>query len=142
MVFAAAQISWPWFIGAWYDVAGAILLARSFLAATSNQLLAQSSSGYGGFSVYLLRTLCEQKVDARFAVVLLVVGFLLQALAAMSISIDNIWIAVAIAIPLPVIFAGYLIARLPITKHEMRRAMMETNNLDVDGLLTKAFERL
>jgi hypothetical protein len=38
--------SWPWFVGACYDIVGALLLARALLAATSRDLLANASSGF------------------------------------------------------------------------------------------------
>jgi hypothetical protein len=89
MIFGATQVAWPWLIGACYDILGAVLLARSFLAVTSNRLIAQSSSGWGGFSAPLLRMFCEQKGDAQFAVVLLVVGFLLQGISALGVNITH-----------------------------------------------------
>jgi hypothetical protein len=122
-MFDAGQVAWPWLIGACYDILGAVLLARSFLAVASKRLIAQSSSGYGGFSSPLLRMFCEQKVDAQFAVVLLVSGFLLQAISALGVNIDQTWIVQLLFAILAFALLFYLVARRWIVNRYLRAAL-------------------
>jgi hypothetical protein len=123
MKIDVAQISWLWLIGAWYDIFGAVLLARSSLAVASNQLLTQSSSGWGGFSAPLLRMFCEQKIDARFATFLLVFGFLLQALAALGVNSRGAAVTVILFVPLPVSLLFYFLRRSHLTARHIRAAL-------------------
>jgi len=123
MKVEAAQISWLWFIGAWYDIFGAGLLARSFLAAASKQLITQSSSGFGGFSAPLLRMFCEQKIDAQFAICLLVIGFLLQALAALGLNSNGAVVILILFVPLPGSTVFYILSRRNLTERYIRAAL-------------------
>lgn len=139
MTFTTMQISWLWFDGAWYDIAGAVLLARSFLAVAPARLIAQSSSGYGGFSTHLLRMFCEQKIDAQLAGVFLVLGFLMQAMAALGMNIGVHWLVLAFLAPLPAGLAVYVAMRRRITRTYMRKALRTTSHLDSGRMLALAF---
>jgi hypothetical protein len=130
MRIEVAAISWLWFIGAWYDIFGASLLARSFLAVAPKQLVTQSSSGYGGFSAPLLRMFCEQKIDAQFAIFLLIIGLLLQAPGA-ALGVNSSGAAVVVLILLAPLLGSiyfylscrrYLIERLRCLDQRVRAA--------------------
>jgi hypothetical protein len=122
MRIEVAAISWLWFIGAWYDIFGASLLARSFLAVASKQLITQSSSGYGGFSAPLLRMFCEQKIDAQFAIFLLIIGFLLQALAALGVNSNGV-VALILLAPLLGSVCFYFFCRRYLIERYVRAAL-------------------
>jgi hypothetical protein len=81
MHFDLSQATWLSAIGAIYDIAGAYLLSKALFAVKPIGLIMQASSGWGGFSTPLLRMFCEQKVDSRFGLGLLILGFILQALS-------------------------------------------------------------
>jgi hypothetical protein len=126
------QIAWPWFIGAFYDIFGALLLARSFLAVTSQRLITQSSAGFGGFSAPLLRLFCEQKVDAQFAAVSLVLGFSLQAISALGVNIKEAWTVLLLFGVLMVAIAAYFGTRRWIIERYLRAALRTRFSSDAE----------
>jgi len=123
MMLDPNQIAWPWFIGAFHDIFGALLLARSFLAVTSQRLITQSSSGFGGFSAPLLRLFCEQKVDAQFAAVSLFLGFGLQAVSALGVNIKDARIVVLLFGVLIIAVVAYFGTRPWIIDRYLRAAL-------------------
>lgn len=67
-------------LGALYDIAGAVLLARALVFVRARLLMRQSISGWGGVSLTLIKMFSEQQVDATSGLLFLVVGFTLQAI--------------------------------------------------------------
>jgi hypothetical protein len=89
--------------------------------------------------VYLLRMLCEQKVDAQFAVILLGIGFALQALAAIGINVAGSVIVFILLVPLAGAVVAYATKRDALTKGKMRGALRASKGMDIEEQIAKAF---
>jgi len=65
-------------LGALFDITGAAFLAWALVFVKARAIIIrQSSSGYG-FTPTLVKMFSEQKIDAAFGLVFLMVGFILQ----------------------------------------------------------------
>jgi hypothetical protein len=64
-------------LGALFDITGAAFLAWALVFVKARAIIRQSSSGYG-FTPTLVKMFSEQKIDAAFGLVFLMIGFILQ----------------------------------------------------------------
>jgi drug/metabolite transporter (DMT)-like permease len=91
ITFDNQQVSWLGLTGVIFDIAGAIILSRSFIWARprdiGNQAIGLSWVGNTG----LLKALAEQKIDARWGAGLLVAGFILQAASSAGLKLQHPW---------------------------------------------------
>jgi hypothetical protein len=78
---AAAGIAW--------DISGAIALSRGFFFVSDDKLRRQAGS-YWGSNPPAMRAFCEQRLDTRFGLGQLLVGFALQGVAALGFSISGL----------------------------------------------------
>ena len=85
IAYSTSGVNFLSVIGNAFDIAGAILLARSLVLVRANEMLNQSASGYGGGSLSLLKMFAEQKVDGEFGLGLLVAGFAIQGAAGLGL---------------------------------------------------------
>jgi hypothetical protein len=91
-----------------WDIAGAWLLSRGMWI-EDKSVMKLSSSGWG-FSTSLLRSYCEQRLDTKLGLQLLILGFLIQAVSSAGISVDitcAIWVALLVLVPLGWFYAHY-----------------------------------
>ncbi len=89
--------------GAIWDLVGAFYLAKALIF-NPDQSMRRQAGAYWDISIPLLRSLCEQRIDARFGIAMLMIGFLLQLLGSMGIKAD--W-PVDILLLLPLIMVVY-----------------------------------
>jgi hypothetical protein len=116
-------------LGALFDIAGAAILAWSFVFVRASDIVRQSSSGYG-FTPALMRMFSEQKVDAAFGLGFLLVGFTLQAIAGDGYKTSHsvvFWIGLATLVGL---LAVYIALRRPLTKAIFEWACRSTRRPD------------
>jgi hypothetical protein len=122
MTFDVNQAVWLSVLGALYDIAGAYLLSKALFIVKPKGLLMQASSGYGGFSAHILRMFCEQKVDARFGLGLLIGGFILQALSSAGVKVNFLW-ALVLMLPGIAVFAWYQFGSHGLVRGEVQGAL-------------------
>jgi hypothetical protein len=141
MHFDLSQATWLSAIGAIYDIAGAYLLSKALFAVKPTELIMQASSGYGGFSTPLLRMFCEQKVDSRFGLVLLIGGFILQALSSAGMKLIGS-IALALLLPAIGVVVWYKLRGASMVR-KLVRAALETRfeGAESERLMKQAFEK-
>ncbi|WP_163268742.1 hypothetical protein [Chelativorans alearense] len=85
-MFELAAPSWLTAAGIACDISGAVALARGLFFVPDEKLRRQAGSYYGSNpSAY--RAFVEQRLDTRFGLAQLVVGFTLQAVAAVGVSV-------------------------------------------------------
>ena len=134
------EITWPTLdpssanelsgIGACFDIAGALLLARALVWVKSSGIMMQSLSGYGGVSPALVKMFGEQKVDASFGLGFLVAGFLMQFLAGFGVKSTSVGVSVLAFGVLLVTGIYYLAQRTSLTEIEFKRALGTLKNPD------------
>jgi hypothetical protein len=108
--------------GLLWDIVGASILARGLFAATPSAMLLQASSGYG-FSTNMLWMFFEQRTDARFGVVILILGFGLQLASALNFQ-PHPWRGFSVLVGLLALsFVAYLVLREHRIKHGFRKAL-------------------
>lgn len=71
--------------GLLWDLAGAWYLAKAFIFSKDDAIRAQSGTYYD-LSVPVLRALCEQRLEAKFGVIHLFIGFGMQFLSAVGLT--------------------------------------------------------
>ena len=76
------------FVGLIYDIIGVIVLG-SALTATTDRHIEQLSQTYWDASVPECKTLLEQRMDSRFGLTTVVLGFSLQAIGATGLNISK-----------------------------------------------------
>ena len=67
-----------------WDIGGAAFLARSLFWIDDRRAMLETAAGFG-YNPYRLRVMAEQRHDARFGVVFLIIGFSLQAAGAAGV---------------------------------------------------------
>lgn len=95
-MLAAAGIAW--------DISGAVALARGLIL--DDDTLRRRAGSYWGSSPPAIRGLCEQRLDAKFGLLQLLLGFSLQFLAAMGVSVSFVG-ALPLALPIGAAWALY-----------------------------------
>lgn len=86
-----SQISFLTAVGLWFDILGAVLLAKAFATATDRALaLAFDVGTYQDFNPPALKALCEQRIDAKFGLALLLTGFFLQLLSSLGVMVHTV----------------------------------------------------
>lgn len=96
-------------IGLLYDIVGVSVLGWAIAIAPDAVLKSQAST-YIGFSPAMLEALVQQRVDAKFGLGLLVIGFLLQFLAAVGLE-SRVWCDGILVLALVTTGIFYLIFR-------------------------------
>ena len=95
------------------DIAGVLFLGAALAAAAGSSLMKQAGT-YWGYNLEVLRILARQKIDAWIGLPLLVLGFSLQALAVLDISVPPEFsmalIGVVFAGLVGCVFARYVVA--------------------------------
>jgi len=91
-MLSAAGIAW--------DISGALALSMALALIPDERLQAQAGS-YWGTNPTAFRAYCEQRLDTRFGLLQLLVGFTLQAFAAVGISISASGAAVIAGLIVP-----------------------------------------
>lgn len=86
--------------GLMYDIAGAWLIVEAIIRTRDEQIARQAHPGgqFSGGNLKLFAALDEQRHDARFGLSLLIVGFLLQLVAALDYKLPLSWLNVAISV--------------------------------------------
>ncbi len=77
-------------IGLLYDIAGVVVLGWAIAFAPDAVLKSQVGTAIG-FNPAMVEALSQQRVDAKFGLVLLITGFLLQLLAAAGLESRAWW---------------------------------------------------
>jgi hypothetical protein len=85
LAYSVSQIQLLSGVGVLTDIAGALILSRSFILSKSKELAAQQSPRYAGNPSFL-KALSEQAVDAHWGGSLLAIGFVLQFLSNMGLA--------------------------------------------------------
>ena len=80
LTYSASQIQLLSAGGVLTDIAGALILSRSFILSKPEELAAQQKARYVG-NPNFLKALSEQAVDAHWGGSLLAIGFILQLLS-------------------------------------------------------------
>ncbi len=91
-----------------WDIAGAYLLGRG-LWVTDRSILDLASSGYG-ITLPILRSSCEQRIDTKFGLWMLITGFAIQAVSSIWLKVDfalATWVALSVGLPLIWMAAHY-----------------------------------
>lgn len=99
------------FAGLFWDIAGACLLGKGLLA-SNNTIGNLAGSGWGGLSFPLVRSGCEQRINTRFGLSILVIGFVTQAVSGIGITLDFGWsiaLALSVFVPIGWLFEHYRI---------------------------------
>ena len=109
-------------LGAAFDVAGAVLLARALVFVKSKSLMRQSTSGYGGVSAPLIKMFSDQWIDASFGLSLLLVGFSLQGAAGYGYKSTSVGLFGAGLAILIVVVVTYFIMRRAAIERVFKRA--------------------
>ncbi len=110
-------------IGLAYDIVGVIVLGWTLALSPSEVLKAQAGTFYN-FNQELLRALVAQRIDARFGLSLLVLGFALQLVGALAADAPAAcdWIAAGL---LGVIVASYAALRRRLTDRATKLLSVE-----------------
>jgi hypothetical protein len=133
--FDPTQAQWLAVAGVVFDIFGAVILSRAFILSRAVELARQIENRWAGNSD-LLRALCEQSVDARFGVVLLVGGFAMQAASSAGVKIPLVgmlWLSLILA----VIVAGYLALRQWLVRRYYMAAVDKSNSDDQDKTILR-----
>jgi hypothetical protein len=101
-----------------YDIGGAALLARALFFSSIGELRTQATVRITGMPG-LQRALCEQRVDARFGLVLLIVGFLLQLVGSL-ISTSAAAVLTVLLLIFAVVVVGYWGLRTKLVERDYR----------------------
>lgn len=88
-----------------WDFFGAYFLAKALIF-SKDQSIGRQAGTYWDLSIPLLRALCEQRLDARFGIGMLMTGFSLQFVAALGVTTD--WPAIFLLVfPILLVFFTY-----------------------------------
>jgi hypothetical protein len=102
-------------LGALFDITGAAFLAWALVFVKARAIIRQSSSGYG-FTPTLVKMFSEQKIDAAFGLVFLMVGFILQGGAGYGYkSTSNVLFGAGVAVLISGVIA-YRLLRARLTR--------------------------
>jgi hypothetical protein len=101
-----------------YDIGGATLLARALFFSSTRTLMIQATVRITGMPG-LQKALCEQRVDARFGLVLLILGFLLQLVGSLISTSAAAVLAVLLFI-LAVVVVAYCGLRRKLVERDYR----------------------
>ena len=105
IALSTTQVTWLAVAGLLWDMAGAFFLAKALIFVRDFDLRRRSGT-YFDLSIPLLRSLCEQRRDARYGLSLLAAGFSLQLGSAAGVRVSASVCAAAL-LPLPVIWHHY-----------------------------------
>lgn len=83
--FSSSNVSPVAVAGLMWDFFGAFFLAKALIF-NKDQSIRRQAGTYWNVSVPLLRSLCEQRIDARFGISMLMTGFALQFVASCGLS--------------------------------------------------------
>lgn len=140
MHFDLNQAAWLAVVGALYDIAGAYLLSKALFAVKPKELIIQASSGWGGFSTPMLRMFCEQKVDSRFGLGLMICGFALQALSSAGMKMTGLWTSFLV-VPGIGVLVWYKTRESTMVRNLVRQALnTRFDQADTDRLFNQAFK--
>ncbi|NQU72053.1 MAG: hypothetical protein HQ514_15985 [Rhodospirillales bacterium] len=115
-------------IGLAADIAGVIFLGAALMATNDSRLKAQAGT-YFNFSTAVLKALVAQRTDARIGLPLLVLGFVLQLLGVLDLSIDDYLLSAAWVV-LATLIIGCVIARHHVSQARLAVLTGELNNED------------
>lgn len=119
-----SKVSYLAAVGSIYDVFGALMLIQALLGIRPAQLFRLALTTWDG-DHRTLRSLCEQKVDAKWGGVIITCGFIFQAAAASGVSVDG-WATSALLTVLVAAYLAYVVwLRGRHTKYWYMRAINE-----------------
>jgi hypothetical protein len=93
-------------IGIWFNILGAVLLAKAYAAATDRSLAFQARA-YFDISPPALKALCAQRIDARTGISFLFLGFVAELLSSLGLVIHvtfALLLAILVSIAISILY--------------------------------------
>ena len=101
----SSQIALLSSVGIWFNILGALLLAKAYAAAPDRALAFQARS-YFDIAPPVLKALCEQRIDAKSGLLFLFCGFFAELLSSLGVAIDvTLALVFGFFIPIPILIA-------------------------------------
>lgn len=106
MDWVAANVSWLNASGAVWALSGGVFLSRGLIM--NDAAIKQRSGSYYGSSPPAVKGLCEQRIEARVGLAQILIGFVLQLLASLGVTLFFGWSLLTV---LPIAFIWHYMAR-------------------------------